>query len=93
MFELLKLVWDAIVLRDAARKGMLNGGVILFAVAFVLLLYGTGVPAVIDYQKHPSHKPLFVAAIVFDLVLFLTFMIFGTRWWWLHRNAAAKNLS
>ena len=90
MIELLKLVWDVIVLRDSARKGLLNWRVFAFAVGFVLLLYGTGIPAVIDYQKHPSHKPLFIAALAFDLLLFVAFMIWGTRWWWLQRNAAEK---
>ena len=90
MLELLKLVWDVIVLRDSARKGLLNWRVFAFAVGFVLLLYGTGIPAVIDYQKHPSHKPLSIAALAFDLLLFVAFMIWGTRWWWLQRNAAEK---
>lgn len=90
MGELLKLIWDAIVLRDSARKGLLNWRVFAFAAGFVLLLYGTGVPAVIDYQKHPSHKPIFIAAIAFDLLLFLAFMIWGTRRWWLHRNDSEK---
>lgn len=93
MGELLKLIWDAIVLRDSTRKGLLSWRVFAFAAAFVLLLYGTGLPAVLDYEKHPSHKPLFVAAIVFDLLLFLAFMIFGTRWWWRHRNDTNKKLS
>ena len=90
MIELLKLVWDVIMLRDSARKGLLSWRVFAFAVGFVLLLYGTGIPAVIDYQKHPSHKPLFIAALAFDLLLFVAFMIWGTRWWWLQRNAAEK---
>ena len=90
MVELLKLVWDVIVLRDSARKVLLSWRDFAFAVGFVLLLYGTGIPAVIDYQKHPSHKPLFIAALAFDLLLFVAFMIWGTRWWWLQRNATEK---
>lgn len=86
MGELLKLLWDAVVLRDSAKKGMLSWRIVGFAACFVLLLYGTGLPAVVDYQKHPSHKPLFIAAMVFDALLFLAFMIFGTRWWWRRRH-------
>ena len=81
MGELLKLIWDAIILRDSARKGMLSWRVFAFAAVFVLLLYGTGLSAVIDYQKHPSHKPLFIAAMIFDLLLFLAFLSWGIRRW------------
>ena len=77
-------------LRERDQGQRLFAGLFAFAVGFVLLLYGTGIPAVIDYQKHPSHKPLFIAALAFDLLLFVAFMIWGTRWWWLQRNATEK---
>jgi cytochrome c biogenesis protein CcdA len=81
MLELIKLLVDGVVLRDGARKGLLTWKVVLFAVAFVLLLYGTGLPATLLYQAHPQYKPLFIAAIAFDGLLFILFMIFGTRWY------------
>ena len=81
MLELIKLIVDAIILRDGARKGMLTWRVVAWGIAFVILLYGTGVPAVIYYQDHPSYKPLFIAAIVFDALLFLAYMFFGWRWY------------
>jgi cytochrome c biogenesis protein CcdA len=81
MLELLKLLFDGIVLRDSAKKGLLTWKVVLFAVGFVLLLYGTGLPATLLYQAHPQYKPLFIAALVFDGLMFILFMIFGTRWY------------
>jgi cytochrome c biogenesis protein CcdA len=81
MLELLKLLFDGAVLRDSAKKGLLSWKVILFAVGFVLLLYGTGLPATLLYQAHPQYKPLFIAALAFDGLMFILFMIFGTRWY------------
>jgi cytochrome c biogenesis protein CcdA len=81
MFEFFKLLFDATVLRDSARKGLLTWKVVLFAVAFVFLLYGTGLPATLLYQAHPQYKPLFIAALAFDATIFILFMIFGTRWY------------
>ena len=56
MLELVKLVWDVFVLRDAARRGQLNWRVWVVAIAFVLILYGTGLPAAMLYDKHPQYK-------------------------------------
>jgi hypothetical protein len=81
MLEFLKLIVDAFVLRDSARKGLLTWKVVLFAVAFVLLLYGTGLPATLLYQAHPQYEPVFIAALIFDATLFILFIIFGTRWY------------
>jgi cytochrome c biogenesis protein CcdA len=81
MLELIKLIVDAIVLRDSARKGLLTWKGVLFAIGFVLVLYGTGLPATLLYQAHPQYKPLFIAALAFDATIFILFMIFGTRWY------------
>lgn len=89
MLELLKLIVDSLTLRDSARKGLMSWKVIFFAAGFVLLLYGTGLPAVLLYQAHPQYKPLFIAAVVFDATLFVLFMIFGTRWYF-RKTAALK---
>ena len=80
MFEILKLIWDVVVLRDAARKGQLNWRIWPIALCFVCVLYGTGVPAVLLYEKHPQYKPLFIAAVVFDALLSICFMYWAWRW-------------
>jgi hypothetical protein len=79
MFELVKLVWDVFVLRDAARKGQLNWRVWFVAVAFVLFLYGTGLPVSLLYDKYPQYKPLFIAILALDATVFVWFMIWGVR--------------
>ena len=81
MLELIKLIVDGFVLRDSARKGLLTWKVALVGAGFAILLYGTGLPAALLYQTHPQYKPLFIAAIAFDAVAFVLFMIFGTRWY------------
>jgi hypothetical protein len=89
MFEIFKLIWDVVVLRDAARKGQLNWRTWVYGFGFVILLYGTGLPAGILYQEHPQYKPLFIAAIVFDALLFITFICWGARRYW--RQLARKS--
>ncbi len=79
MFEFFKLCWDFFVLRDAARKGRLNWRVVFIAVGFVLFLYGTGLPITLLYVAHPKYKPLFVATLVVDGMVFVWFMIWGVR--------------
>ena len=81
MLELIKLIVDGLVLRDGARKGILTWKVALVGIAFPILLYGTALPALILYQNHPQYKAVFIAAIAFDAVAFILFMIFGTRWY------------
>jgi hypothetical protein len=79
MFELFKLAWDFFVLRDAARKGQLNWQVWVIAIAFVLFLYGTGLPVALLYDKHPQYKSLFIATLALDGLVFIWFMIWGVR--------------
>jgi hypothetical protein len=79
MFELFKLAWDVFVLRDAARKGQLNWQVWVIAIAFVLFLYGTGLPVALLYDKHPQYKALFIATLALDGLVFIWFMIWGVR--------------
>jgi hypothetical protein len=81
MLEMLKLFLDGAILRDGASKGMLTWRVTLSAVVFVVILYGTAVPAVVLYQNHPQYKPLFIAALVFDAVLFVAYMTWAVRWY------------
>ena len=79
MFELVKFVWDVFVLRDAARKGQLNWRVWVVAGAFVLFLYGTGLPVAFLYDKHPQYKALFIATLTVDGLVFVWFMVWGVR--------------
>lgn len=88
MFEIFKLLWDVIVLRDASRKGLLNWRIWPIAFGFVLVLYGVGISAVLLYEKHPQYKPLFIAALIFDGILALCFI--GWAWRWQARMAAAR---
>jgi uncharacterized membrane protein len=80
MFELFQIAWDIFMLRDSARKGRLKLRAVLFALAFVILLYGTGVPAAALYQNHPQYKPLFLATMIFDLAVFVAFMTWAVRY-------------
>jgi cytochrome c biogenesis protein CcdA len=80
MLELIQIAWNIFMLRDSARKGRLKLRAMLFALAFCILLYGTGVPAAVLYSNHPQYKPLFLATMVFDLILFLAFMTWAVRW-------------
>jgi hypothetical protein len=90
MLELVKLVWDVFALRDAARKGQLNWRVWVVAFAFVLFLYGTGLPVAFLYDKHPQYKPLFMAILAVDGVVFVWFAIWGVRRY-LRLKAAEKS--
>lgn len=80
MFELFKLLWDVVVLRDAARKGNVNWRTWVYGFGFVLVEYGIALPALLLYQKHPQHKPVFIAAMVLALVNFVGFMWWAIRW-------------
>jgi hypothetical protein len=61
-FELCKLIWDIVVLHDAARKGQLNWRVWVYGFGFVLVEDCIALPAVALYEKHPQYKPAFIAA-------------------------------
>lgn len=92
MFELFKLLWDVVVLRDVARKGQLNWRTWVYGFGFVLFLYGTILPAFLLYDKHPQYKPLFIATLVFDGISLICFM--GWAWRWQSRQAvSAKSRS
>jgi membrane protein YdbS with pleckstrin-like domain len=81
MLELLKLLVDAFVLRDSARKGMLTWKVMLTGFGFALFLYATALPATLLYEKHPQYEWVFITAITIDALAVILFMIFGTRWY------------
>jgi membrane protein YdbS with pleckstrin-like domain len=84
MFELFKIFWDVVVIRDGARKGhKLTRGNVIIAVGFVVLLYATGLPAVILYQNHPQYKWVFIA----DGILFIAMMVWEIKWYMKQRAA------
>jgi hypothetical protein len=90
MGELFKLFWDVVVIRDGARKGhKLSVGTVVIAIGFVVILYGTGVPAAVLYQNHPQYKWVLIAALVFDGLLFIAMMIFEIKWYMKQRAASA----
>lgn len=90
MFELFKLFWDVVVIRDGARKGhKLSTGIVLRAVGFVVLLYTTGVPAAVLYQNHPQYKWVLITALVFDGILFIAMFAWEIKWYMKQRAAQA----
>ncbi|MGA7157713.1 MAG: hypothetical protein WBY53_12740 [Acidobacteriaceae bacterium] len=81
MFELFKLLTDALVLRDASRKGILTWKVMLFGFGFAIFLYVTALPATLLYEKHPQYLWFCLTTLAIDCVAFILFLIFGTRWY------------
>jgi hypothetical protein len=68
-----------VVLRDSARKGQLKVRMLLLGGGFAVLLYAIGLPAGILYSNHPQYKPLFIAAMALDGLLFIAFMFIAIR--------------
>lgn len=81
MFELFKIVWDLIVMRDAVHKKQLNLRKGLIAAGLTTLGYLILVPAAALYEKHPQYKPLFIAAIVLTAIDFAFLIGLGLYWW------------
>lgn len=80
MFEIFKLCWDVVALRDASRKGLLTWYIWPVAFIFVAILYGVALAGLTVYQRHPQYRAVFVAAIVFDGLFYLGFMWWAYRW-------------
>ena len=57
MFELFKIIWDVVVLRDAARRGQLNWRIWPVTFGFALLEYCLGLATMTFYINHPEYKP------------------------------------
>ena len=81
MFELIKLAWDFIVLRDAARRGQLKTRVWVLAGAFLVIVYGVALPVALLYINHPNYLPLLIAAIVLVVASFFVMAWLGISWW------------
>jgi membrane protein YdbS with pleckstrin-like domain len=88
MFEIVKLMWDVVALRDASRKGLLEWRIWPMAFGFVAVLYGVGLFGWLFYEHHPQYKPVFVAAMIFDGVFYVWFLVWAYRWQ--SRRAAAR---
>lgn len=92
MFELFKLLWDVVVLRDAACKGQrMNWRIWVYGFGFVLVEYGIALPAVMLYEKHPQYKPVFILAMVVVIINFICCMWWA--WRWRLRQAAARTMT
>jgi hypothetical protein len=89
MFELFKIVWDLVVLRDAARKDRLHWRIWPIAFGFVLLEYCIALPAVVLYDKHPQYEPVFIAALFLVAINFVVFI--GWAWRWQLRHSALRS--
>lgn len=88
MFEAIKLLWDFIVLRDAARKGQLGGRVWLLAGGFLFVLFGIVLPMAIFYVNHPQHTFVFVAAFGLLVISLIVFFWLSLKW---HFEVNRKN--
>jgi len=54
MFELLKLVWDAIVLRDSIKNGEMTAGAWGGALLFLFVLLCIALPTIFYFDRHPD---------------------------------------
>jgi hypothetical protein len=89
MGELFKVCWDVFTIRHYSRQGMkLSTGDYIVALAFVIFLYATAVPAVVLYQNHPQYKWVLVATCVFDGAVAIAMFVWEVKWWIKHRAAA-----
>ncbi len=88
MFELLKLVWDLVMVRESYRRGLLTWRVWALGFGLVLFLYGTVLPVSFLWEKYPQYAPVFVTVLALDSVLLILVMLWG--WRWQARQRAAK---
>ena len=80
MWEILKVIWDVFVLRDAARSGKLNWRKTGFVVGWVVLEYLIVMPPLLLYIQHPQFRRLFIAAMVLASIVLVVFMWLAFRW-------------
>ena len=81
MIEMFQILWDLIMIRDDVHKGRLTIRKTLVALGFVVLLYGTLIPAVVLYTKHPEYLWVVIAAMVVDGLLVVLMAYIGFRWY------------
>lgn len=80
MFELVKLAWDAVVLRDSAQKGEMTWKVWLAALGFLAVLYGIGLPAILLMDKYSNDKRILPAAGGLIGVVMVIYFWLAIRW-------------
>lgn len=83
MFELLKLAWDFIVLRNQAQKGQLKPVALVAGGVYAVLLYAIGLPAALLCVNHPGNrqdKAVFIAAMVILTALTIGIIVLGLHW-------------
>jgi tryptophan-rich sensory protein len=83
MFELLKLAWDFVVLRNQAKKGQLKPVALAAGGIYAVLLYAIGLPATLLYVNHPGNrvdKAIFIAAVVVLAALTVGIIVLGLHW-------------
>lgn len=86
--ELIQIVWNLIMLRDAQKKGQLKARVWVLAIAFLVILYGVALPMMLYYVKHPNYLPLMVAAIALVAISFIVVVWLGLKWYFEGARAA-----
>jgi hypothetical protein len=81
MFELIKIAWDVVVLRDAMGKGEMTARVWGAAALFLLVVVSIGLPTILYYERHPdaSARVLMEAGGLLGLVLIGYFWL-AIRW-------------
>jgi membrane protease YdiL (CAAX protease family) len=67
------------MVRESVKKGELNLRVGAIAFLFVVLLCAIALPATVLWVNHPGYKPVFIAAMVLDGVLFVAFMVWAIK--------------
>jgi apolipoprotein N-acyltransferase len=77
MAELLKLVFDMLVLRDSTQKGEMTAGVWVGAGLFLLGIACIGVPTILYFDRHPDApaRLLIGPAIALGLLLVVYFFV------------------
>jgi hypothetical protein len=81
MFELIKLAWDAIVLRDSINKGEMSAGVWGAALLFLFALGCIAIPTILYFDRHPDAPAtaLIYPAIALALLMIVYFWL-SIRW-------------
>jgi hypothetical protein len=81
MFELVKLVLDAIVLRDSMKKGEMTAGVWGAALLFLFVLMLIAVPTILYLDRHPDApgSVLIYPGVAVGLLMIVYFWL-GIRW-------------
>jgi membrane protease YdiL (CAAX protease family) len=93
MFEIFNILWKLFMVRESAKKGELNWRVGAIAFLFVVLLYAIALPATVLWVNHPGYKPVFIAAVALDAVLFVAFMVWAIKWQAKQRAARAAQMA